>query len=300
LLAVDLLTAGHGYLPFNPPDRIFPKAGVFDFLSRQAQPFRTVGVDGSTLGNVEAVYGLSSAAGYDFMMTRVFRVTAGLGEERMDSITFNARGLVNTRNRVLDFLNVKYVIATRFNESVELLRSEPQRFREAWTDGAVTVFENLHVLPRAFLVSGKNIEVIPNEPAQLARVRDSGFDPANAVILPGDVDSNNREMSGDESENGATSVTKYDEGQNWIRIQAKAAEPSILVLSQIYYPGWSVLVDGREASILRTNYAFTGVPLARGSHDVQFRFRPRPFVLGAALSLFSLLFIGVAALLRGA
>jgi uncharacterized membrane protein YfhO len=160
--------------------------------------------------------------------------------------------------------------------------------------------KNLHVLPRAFLVSRKHIEVIPDEKAQLARVRDSGFDPANVVILQSQVESNKVGISSDEPENGATSVTKYEEGQNWIRIQAKAAVPSILVLSQIYYPGWSVLVDGSESSIVRTNYAFTGVPLESGIHDIQFRFRPRSFVLGAAVSVFSLLSMGLAALLRRA
>jgi hypothetical protein len=300
LLAVDLLTATHGYFPFNPPSRIFPTAAVYDFLSRQSQPFRIAGVDGSTVGNVEPVYGLSSAAGYDFVLMRAFRVAAGLEDETKDHVSLTAKGLVNTRNRVLDLLNVKYVIATRFNESLELLRAESQRFREVWSDGTVTVFENLRVLPRAFLVSRKNIEVISDEAAQLARVRDSGFDPANAVILPGEVYSNKLEMPADESENGATSVTMFDEGQNWIRIQAKAAVPSILVLSQMYYPGWSVRVDGKEASILRTDYAFTGVPLDRGIHDVQFRFRPLSFVVGAALSLFSLLLMGLAVLLRRA
>lgn len=300
LLALDLLTYSHGYLPFNPPGMIFPKAGVFDFLSRQSQPFRIVGVDGASMLNIEPVYGLSSAAGNDFVMMRLFRVAVGLKDERWDHVIFTAKGIVNTRNRVLDLLNVKYVIATRFNESLELMQSEPQRFREAWTDGAVTVFENLHVLPRVFLVPQQNIEIISDEMAQWARVRDSGFDPANAVILPRVLNPNKHEMSVYESGNGAMSVTRYDEGSNWIRVRAKADVPSILVLSQVYYPGWRVLVDGKESSILPADYAFTGIQLESGSHDVEFRFRPRPFVVGAGLSVFSLLFMALAVLLRRA
>jgi hypothetical protein len=91
--------------------------------------------------NSEPVYGLSAASGYDFVVMRLFRMTEGLKDEIPDHVKFTAKGLVVTPNRVLDLLNVKYLVATRFNQSLELLRSEPRRFREVWTDGAVTVFE---------------------------------------------------------------------------------------------------------------------------------------------------------------
>jgi len=134
----------------------------------------------------------------------------------------------------------------------------------------------------------------------LNRVRDSGFDPANAVILPDGLNLNKREVSGGESGNDAASVTRYEEGLNWVRVRARVAVPSILVLSQTYYPGWRALVDGKESRVLRANYAFTGIPLEGGTHDVEFRFRPRPFVVGAAVSVFSLLLMGLAVLLRRA
>jgi uncharacterized membrane protein YfhO len=71
-----------------------------------------------------------------------------------------------------------------------------------------------------------------------------------------------------------------------------------LVLSEIYYPGWRVLVDGVEAPILQTNYALNGVVLKPGTRSVQFVYRPKSLTIGATISVLSLLVM--AAILAGA
>jgi hypothetical protein len=174
------------------------------------------------------------------------------------------------------------------------MRSQPERFREVWSDGNVTVFENLRVLPRAFLVPQSHVEVIAAETGQLARLRDAAFDPLRSVIVPTDFGPRTSAIQrAFEPESIPLIVTKYEEGRNWVRVEANAPVPSVLVLNQIYYPGWSADVDGRKAPLLRTNYAFTGTLLDAGTHVIEFRFLPASFVLGLTVSAVSVLLAGV-------
>jgi hypothetical protein len=291
LLAVDMVSFSHAYFPFNPPGLIFPPAALFDFLKAQPKPFRTISVDGANPINIEPNYGLSAADGYDFMISRVVPLTAGLAAPRNDAIGFQAQGVLSTRNRILDLLNVKYVIASPYNETDKAMQSQPERFREVWSDGHVTLFENLHVLPRALLVPQSRIEVIPNEAGELQRLRDPSFDPVNAVIVSSDA------PTPDTATGEPGNLIRFEEGTNWVRLEASAATPSVLVLNQIYYPGWSAYVDGKKAPVFRANYAFTGTFIDAGRHIVEFRFLPVTFLAAAAVSVVTILF-AVAAVYR--
>ena len=169
------------------------------------------------------------------------------------------------------------------------MRSSPNRFREVWSDGNASLFENLTCLPRAFLVPQTNTETIPSEEAQLARLKENSFDPEQRVILPAGLEPS------DIKDNipGPHELVKYSEGMNWVRLQLNAATPSVLVLSQIHYPGWRVYVDGKRAPLLRPDYALMGTIVNGGTHDVEFRFLPMTFFVGAMISLASVLLAAV-------
>jgi uncharacterized membrane protein YfhO len=62
-------------------------------------------------------------------------------------------------------------------------------------------------------------------------------------------------------------------------------------LTDTFYPGWRVTVDGKAGELLRANYAFRAVPLKGGRHEVTFSYRPRSFRYGAVVSLLSLLIL---------
>ena len=181
--AADLVTASYGYLPFVRPGEIFPPAPTFDFLARESSQHRVASVDLTWGSNFEIMYGLRSATGYTVPLRRARRLLSTLGPEG-DATSFQAEQIVASNNRVLDLMSVKYLAANTWNRSAETLASRPDRFRLAFSDGSVRVFENLRVLPRAFLVPAAGIRVLPDEDSQLARLRASDFDPVTEVILP--------------------------------------------------------------------------------------------------------------------
>ena len=54
----------------------------------------------------------------------------------------------------------------------------------------------------------------------------------------------------------------------------KTEQISFLTLLQCQFEGWKVFVDEKEASIIKTNYAFMSVMLPAGEHQVSFEFKP--------------------------
>jgi hypothetical protein len=244
-------------------------------------------VDVTYGASFELMYGLDSATGFTVVLRRTTELLSTLGFQP------NAPGLRServaaSRDRLLDLMNVKFLVATTWNRSAETLASRPDRFRLVFEDGSVRVFENLRVLPRAFLVSAADIEVVPDEASQLVRVRDPAFDPERSVILserppppPAGADPSVHV--------GAEAI---EPGINEVRVRVAAAEPSILVLSQAHYPGWKALVGGREAPLLRADYGFLGVALGAGTHTVRFVYRPESLRIGALVSAAALLAVG--------
>jgi uncharacterized membrane protein YfhO len=76
-----------------------------------------------------------------------------------------------------------------------------------------------------------------------------------------------------------------------VEIDARAA--GLLVLSDTYSDDWTATLDGAAAAVLPTNGLFRGVAVPAGRSEVVFAYRPRRFLLGAALSVTSLAVTGV-------
>jgi hypothetical protein len=76
---------------------------------------------------------------------------------------------------------------------------------------------------------------------------------------------------------------------NRIRLAADLPRPGLVVLSEVYYPGWKAWVDGNPAPVLEANYLLRAVPVPAGKHEVVLRFRSRPVEAGFAITLATLL-----------
>src|SRR5699024_3157492 len=62
-------------------------------------------------------------------------------------------------------------------------------------------------------------------------------------------------------------------------------KPGILTSTIPYSSGWQVKVNGQKQPVLRTNTAFLGVKLGRGTHHVTFSYHLPGIKLGSTLSL---------------
>ncbi len=69
------------------------------------------------------------------------------------------------------------------------------------------------------------------------------------------------------------------------RIVVEAEGPGLLVLSEIFYPGWKVKVDGQSSDLEKPLGLLRGVLLESGVHTVAFDFRPILVYLGVLLGI---------------
>lgn len=280
VLALDLVTASARYIPFKKPAEIFPPAPTFRFLGSDPEPHRVASVDHTYGAGFELAYGLDSATGFNVVLRRTERLLAPLGY-LTHSPGMTSTGIAGTRNRFLDLMNVKYLVATTSNSGAEALARQPERFRLAFSDWNVRVFENLTVLPRAFLVPASGIRLAADERDELAMLSAPDFDPTRTVVLSGTPPA---QPSGREAPAGPARVSGFEQGINTVALRADADVPSVLVLSQAHYPGWKAFLDEREVPVLRVDYGFTGVAVGPGTHRIRFALEPRSLRIGAFLS----------------
>ncbi len=82
-----------------------------------------------------------------------------------------------------------------------------------------------------------------------------------------------------------------------IVLTADAPADSLLVMSEVFAPGWRATVDGAPAPILRADVALRAVALRAGAHRIEMVYDPWSVKIGIGLTLVTLLAVG-ALLLR--
>lgn len=143
------------------------------------------------------------------------------------------------------------------------------------------VYENRHPLPRAWIVP--DAQPLPERDAVLAALKRTDF--RKTVLLEGAADcmvhsSDNTEETGE--------ATILSHRPNEIAVHTRGMNSGYLVLSEVWFPGWTCVIDGTPTPIYRANYAFRAIELPAGEHEVVFRFDPMTFRWGRAVSLVAL------------
>lgn len=144
--------------------------------------------------------------------------------------------------------------------------------------GDVKIYENLDVLPRAFVVHQRRF--YEHEQQVLEAMLEDSFQPGEEVLLVAEAQSPESPGEGSLDE---VRMVSYDPER--VRIEATLGSPGYLVLTDAYYPGWRAFVDGEPTEILRADYYFRALSLPEGQHCVEFTYDPLSFRVGVALSI---------------
>ncbi len=240
------------------------------FLQQDHSLFRVTGFGADKVfePNGNMLYDLQDARGYDSVIVGRYARFNNLIESQ-DQLQYNR---VKTLDKpealdspLLALLNVKYVVSTQTlnNSKYQLVFDQPE----------LKVYQNLSVLPRAFVVP--SVRFIADDAAQLDALRSPAFDPTRVAI----VDRSQPAVIG-----GATFSAADIQQYSGRKVTLQASGPGLLVLTDNNFPGWKVTVDGQKADIITADYAFRGVALEAGSHRVDFTFTPDSLVLGGLVS----------------
>jgi len=279
--AFELLTFSHGFVGFSASSSIYPSAPLFDFIRKNADPaqFRVIQSGNAYSSNVAMIYGFAAADGYEVALQRPRLFAGDLSEDREDGVFFTADKILAAHDRRLDLLNIKYVVVPSESEEFRKFSAALDRFSPAFTDGHVSVFENKRVLPRAFLVPASGVEVVPDAQGEISTLRSPGFDPERHVLLTEQPFSSDLPAAGEDGGDVVQNISP-----NEYHVQVRSSAQSVLLLSQIFYPGWQATLDGAATQIFPANYALTGVAIPPGNHDVHLFFDPASFKIGIAIT----------------
>ena len=141
--------------------------------------------------------------------------------------------------------------------------------------GDVRIYENLDVLPRAFVVN--QWQYAPD----LASAVDTlgQIDVRQSAVIEGEgVD----QVVASGGEGDSAEIISY--APERIELTATTQTPSLLVLTEAYYPGWRVLVNDEPSDIYKVNGMFRGVFLPTGTNDITFSYQPASLRNGFILS----------------
>lgn len=179
---------------------------------------------------------------------------------------------IKVQNSFLRLLNVRYVLSQYPLPDTTLKMLIPPQ-----AQGLPALFEFADSLPRVFFPKG--VMEVQGKDAILKYMTSGQFDPAKIAVLeekpPFDIAA---------SEDNRARIKTWD--LHRIEIQAETKTPSLLAISEIYYPaGWKATVDGKEAKIYKTDYVLRSVFLEPGKHDIRMEFKPKMFRLGLMVTL---------------
>jgi len=147
-------------------------------------------------------------------------------------------------------------------------------------DGPVKIIEDKKAMPRAFILD--KVYKVDNDGQELSIMMSDLFDPATVLTTE-----NIPVSTGAEKLQYDLHFTEYT--PNKIKIGLETNKAGVLVLSNSYYPSWRVKVDGRLEKIYNVDYMIMGVPVEKGTHEIEFYYDNTKILLSLVLTIIGIL-----------
>ncbi len=184
----------------------------------------------------------------------------------------------------------KWVEASDFR----ILRND-QEFPRAWTVHDVRPLRTLRGLSRDGR-AGAMEEILYADDALWHNPEMRAFDPRRVAWLEeDDVPEIRRKLTGGppaQSENVKVACPSPQR----MELEVKLNSPAVVVLADVYYPGWKLTIDDKPATIYRVNRMMRGASVPSGAHRLVYTYTPRSFQTGGVISIVGMAALALAAL----
>lgn len=253
-----------------------------ELASRQAKGERPrveiLGLGGAWQ-NASMVLGLEDTLGYNPLRLADYEKAVGPGENAVDMNlrTFPAlfRGY---KCRLAGLLGLEYLVLDRPAERLPRHFPRVNDAKLLYGSGQMWIYRLAPAMPRAYVASrlvpvDSEAVLSQDELPEFERTTEALIDDAAVQEIKGDFGQHGGAEAGTlEPMRSSARVTRYE--RNAVALDVETDHAGLLVLHDIYYPGWEATVDGEPRPILRANLLFRGVEVGPGRHRVEFRFRP--------------------------
>lgn len=298
LLALAILEPAYyfiKYQPFAKREDAFPSHPVLSYLQKNAGINRFFGFGTSYLDNNFATqYRIFSAEGYDPLYVRRYGelvASSKNGQIPPDIARSDAKFVEEDnyfRNRLFDLTGTKYILdkndQPKTNWEPEYDKFSQDRYEMVWQSYKWKVYERKSALPRFFLAD--NFVVLTDRQSILDKIYDRDFGLGKTLILEEPPT-----IFPTKNASGSASLINYT--PETVSFSLRSFGNQLFFLSDNFYPGWQATLDGAVVPIMRADYTFRAVAVPTGDHKLVFSYKPRSFVLGALISVATLLGFGV-------
>ena len=179
---------------------------------------------------------------------------------------FNENATMNSINEalsdlpVLNMLNTKYMIIDLNNQPLP----NPHALGNAWFVEAIMMVED---------ANQEITDLGEYDPAYIALVDKRFSDYLDKTSYTAD---------------SAASIRLTNYLPNHLTYECKTGKEQFAVFSEVYYKdGWNAYIDGEPSPHIRVNYILRGMKVPPGEHQIEFKFEPRIYKRGEAVSLAS-------------
>lgn len=260
LLALELIVLGSTVeIDANDPTLGYQHQAVVDFLRADQNVFRVENTSSAWQSDAALMHGLNDIGG----------IFNPLGLANYE--TYRG-GMGNRGSPLYNLLGVKYVLANK-NEPpgdasfVPVFNADPQ----------LDVYLNTKALPRAQLLD--RAQIVQSGEAAWQAIHAADFDPSAMVVIE-----DGKDLPGGEDQSRQRSLSFASLTNDHVELIAQTSSPTYLVLTDVYYPGWTATIDDQPTDLYPADFAFQAVLVPAGSHRVRFQFEPIAWRWGLRLS----------------
>ncbi|WP_216690485.1 YfhO family protein [Hymenobacter siberiensis] len=168
------------------------------------------------------------------------------------------RQISNNNQQVLNMLNMRYLITGDAKQPVQ---------------------RNPGALGNAWFVS--EVQPVASPDAEMAAL--STLSPATEAVVDASKFPQQKAATYDIA-GSSIALTNYSPDE--LKYRYNATQAGLVVFSEIYYAdGWQAFIDGKPVPHIRADYVLRALQVPAGAHTIEFKFEPRSYAVGNAVSL---------------
>ncbi len=242
--------------PFIKKDLIYPDTKILSYLQEDKEKFRVIAPDERILIPNSAIpYKIETVQGYDPLMLKNYVSLVQYSETGEFNKKYPRSRIVQPQNietGLIDILNVKYLLT--FDEFGE-------EFEKIMEEGETKLYKNPNYLPRIYFAN--ELQFLENKEEIYKKIINEQKTTTDRIVYK--IGQQENKVC-DQAE-----ILESNIKANQITVKTNNSNDCYLVVSQVYYPTWSVIVDNKKKKIEQVNSIFPAVKLNKGEHEVTFK-----------------------------
>ena len=251
-------------------------------LQDKALDFRVLNLATNTFNENETSFYLKSIGGYHAAKLRRYQelIDAYISKEMEQTFSAIAEAQGDMTQvkgdsiyPVLNMLNTKYfILPLQGGQTVPV--ENPYTYGNAWLVDKITYVDN----------ANQELDMMGKIDLRHEAVADAKFKAQLGEAVAQDTLS-------------VVRIKSYEPNQ--VSYEVESGKGGVIVFSEIYYPGWTAMVDGVEQELGRVDYVLRALQVKPGKHEVVLSFFPKTItrtetIAYVALAILLLLVIGLA------